>query len=285
MSSIRPATDLDHKRLEADMNANGFLSPELDHHLSAITDAHPIWFDLATRLNRLAMKVWLEHPIVREGLAVNAKEPVTVRLMARSISGYEGAIILLQRGMTVEAGTLIRSIYETAFWIGYILHHETAALKFFELDELRSKEGRFKAYEKLFSTDAEKLAGVRAELVAIRSQLRGEPKAPSIEDIATRGGVGNHYANYKLLCGTSAHASITSTGHYLEFYEDRTVGHVIGPDIAGTGRMIAFAVHSLIVAFLGFAQAVDSEPFGKELEAICKEYFSRAKGFSDGTLA
>lgn len=282
MNTARP--DIDDSVVEADMIAHGFLSPVLEQHRSIITDAHPDWFDLARRFNRMAMTVWLDHPITPEGLAINTKEPLTVRLMARAISGYEGAIILLERGMTVEAGTLIRSIYETGFWISYILKNEVEAVKFFTLDDLRSKEGRFKAYEKLFSTDEQKLAEVRATLVQVRSQLRGQPKSPSIEAIATMGGVENHFANYKVLCGSSAHASITSTGHYLEFYDDDTAGHVIGPDIAGTGRMVAFAIHALIVAFLGFAQTVDSRSFADELANMSREYFLRAQGMGNGVL-
>ena len=274
----------DDKAVEADMVANGFLSPLLNHYRSSVIEAHPDWFDLANRFNRLAMSVWLDHPISRKGLSINNPEPLTVRLMARAISGFEGAIILLERGMTVEAGTLVRSLYETGFWISYILHHEIAAVKFFKLDELRGKEGRFRAFEKLFATDENKLAEIRATLVKLRGELRGEPKSPSIEAIATMGGVGNHYANYKVLCGASAHASVTSTGHYLELYDDDTVGHVIGPDIAGTGRMVAFAIHGLIVAFLAFAQTVNSDAFADELADLSKEYFRRAKGIGAGEL-
>lgn len=265
------------------MREEGFLSPKLDRFKSALIDAHPDWFDLARRFNTLAMRVWLDHPVTREGLQVNTKEPLVIRLFARAISGYEGAIMLLERGMTVEAGTLIRSIYETGFWIGYILNHEIAALKFFNLDELRGKEGRFRAFEKLFSTDPVKVAQIRNTLVKTRAQLRDQPKSPSMESIATMGGVGNHYANYKVLCGSSAHASMSSTGHYLELYDDDTVGHVIGPDIDGTGRMTAFAIHSLIVAFIGFVQTIENDDVGPELFSLSSEYFRRAEGMGADT--
>jgi len=271
-------TALTEEQVEEEMRAEGFLSPKLEEFRGAVITSHTGWFALARRFNTLAMKVWLDHPITQDGLAVNSSEPLIIRLFARAISGYQGALMLLERGMTVEAGTLIRSLYETGFWIGYLHDVPTAAVKHFQMDELKSKEGRLRSFEKLYASDPKKLADIRASLVQTRSKLRDQPLPPGIENIAIKGGAGKHYANYKILCGGSAHASLSSTNHYLEFNEDQTVGHVIGPDIEGTGRMVAFAIHAMFVAFAAFIQSMeDSVEASREGYAIFLEYSQRAQ--------
>lgn len=92
--------------VSTEMSRDGFLSPLLDTYKSSIIDAHAEWFDFARRLNQTVVKMWLGHPITTEGQLPNDPEPLAVRLMARSMDGFQAAVIVLERGMTVEAGRL-----------------------------------------------------------------------------------------------------------------------------------------------------------------------------------
>src|SRR5690606_36598191 len=86
-----------------DMAIDGFLSPMLHDYIPNIIEAHPAWFDFARRLNRRIVSMWLQHPITTEGLLPLDPEPLAVRLMARAMDSLQGAVLLLERGMTVEA--------------------------------------------------------------------------------------------------------------------------------------------------------------------------------------
>lgn len=271
-------------QITEEMKLEGFLSPLLDQYREAVTNAHPNWFDLSRRINRLSMKTWLGHSITSPNQEVNDPEPLAVRLFARAINSFEAAIILLERGMTVEGGNMARSVYETAFWLNYIHKAPKVAIKHFLLDELRGKEGRLKAHEKLYAEHPERLADIKRDLVKVRRQLRDQGKSPSIEQIATHGDVGHFFAYYKVLCGSSAHASVLSTGHYLNFFDNDEAGHTIGPDIDGTGRKLGFACHALILSLFGFAEIIRNEHTNNELLPLTKEFFELSEKFEFGSL-
>lgn len=268
----------------AEMSVDGFLSPLLDRFKSTITEAHAEWFDYARRLNRTVVTMWLGHPVQEPGQLPNDHEPLTIRLMARAMNGFEGAVLLLERGMTVEAGTIARSVYETGFWLAYLREHPVAARKYFLHEEILSKLGRNVAYEKMYSGDPEKLAVIRENLTDLRKRKAGSTlKKIQIEDVAKGGKSEAFFAYYKVLCGSSAHASVLSTDHYLQYFEDDTVGHTIGPDIEGTARKLAFACHALLLSALAFAAITEADACA-DLLTLTEEFYERSSRFKFGTL-
>ena len=270
--------------VSSEMSRDGFLSPLLDTYKSSIIDAHAVWFGFASRLNQTVVKMWLGHPITTEGQLPNDPEPLAVRLMARSMNGFQAAVIVLERGMTVEGGTLARSVYEAGFWLAYLNEHPVAARKHFLVDELHGKIGRNVAYEKLYAKIPERLVEIRKTLVTLREQRRTTTlKKLDVAEVAKLGNADDFYAFYKVLCGSSAHASILSTNHYLQFFEDQTVGHTIGPDIDGTARKLAFACHALLLSSLAFA-AITEAPAARELLDLTKDFYERGREFEFGTL-
>lgn len=267
-----------------DMAIDGFLSPMLHHYIPNIIDAHPAWFDFARRLNRRIVSMWLQHPITTEGLLPLDPEPLAVRLMARAMDSFQGAVLLLERGMTVEAGTLARNVYETGFWLAYIREHPKAATKQFKAEELAAKISRQNAYKEMFSRNPERLAEIEATLVKLRRE-RGdtEIKKLQIPTLAERGKAKDFYIYYKVLCGSSAHASVLSTDHYLNIFDDDTVGHTTGPDIAGIDRKLAFSCHALLLSALAFAGFTEADACA-DLLTLTEEFYDTSSRFEFGSL-
>lgn len=268
-----------------EMAIDGFLSPTLHDYIPNIIEAHPAWFDFARRLNRRIVSMWLQHPITTEGLLPLDPEPLAVRLMARAMDSFQGAVLLLERGMTVEAGTLARNVYETGFWLAYIREHPKAATKQFKVEELEAKISRHNGYKEMFAHNAERLTEIEATLVKLRRQREGSKKTDKLQipTLAERGKSKDFYIYYKVLCGSSAHASVLSTDHYLNFFDDETAGHTIGPDIEGIDRKLAFACHAVLLSAIAFAGFTEADACG-DLLTLTEEFFNRSSRFEFGTL-
>lgn len=276
----RPTED----EVSMEMSRDGFLSPLLDIYKSSIIDAHTEWFDFARRLNQTIVKMWLGHPITAAGQKPNDPEPLAVRLMARSMNGFEAAVIVLERGMTVEGGTLARSVYESGFWLAYIREHPVAARKQFLFEELVSAIGRNVSYEKMFAANPERLAEIKATLVDLRrKRSSASMQKMGIETVATNGKSEAFYTFYEVLCGSSAHASVLSTDHYLQFFDDETAGHTIGPDIDGAARKLAYACHGVLLSALAFAGITEADA-AQDLLLHAHEFYLRASNFEFGQL-
>jgi hypothetical protein len=200
------------------------------------------------------------------------------------MDSFQGAVLLLERGMTVEAGTLARNVYETGFWLAYVREHPKAATKQFKAEELAAKISRQNGYKKMFAYNPQRLAEIEATLVKLRRE-RGdsEIKKLPIPTLAERGKSKEFYIYYKVLCGSSAHASVLSTDHYLNFFDDDTAGHTIGPDIAGIDRKLAFACHAVLLSALAFAGFTEADACA-DLLTLTEEFYDRSSRFEFGTL-
>lgn len=268
-----------------DMTKFGFLSAKLDDAAHAIVRVHAPWFHLCDRINELAVAAWINHPIDKAGQATTDPEPLAVRLMARAISGFEGAVILLRRGMTVEAGTLARGVYESGFWLAYIFKNAPEAIHWFKIDEDHGKKGRLVEFAALYANNEKLLPDIQASLEEVTKRLEGKPKRPlSPKQIAERANIVNYYAYYKRLCGSSAHASILSTDHYLTFFADGTVGHELGPDMEGIDRMLAFAAHAVILSLTAFSLIISDIPTQRATVELNNELTSMSHQFAVGTF-
>jgi hypothetical protein len=90
---------------------SGFLASEAPW-ISQIRDQHRAWFDFVSKINRFAMTVLLQEvPKIPEELYV-------VTLYARAVTMFQGAVLLVERGMAAESRTLVRGCAETAIALG-----------------------------------------------------------------------------------------------------------------------------------------------------------------------
>lgn len=266
------------------MSIDGFLSPLLHQFIPNIVAAHPEWFDYARRLNAVVMKMWKYHPITAAGQLPMDQEPLAVRLAARSMSSFQGAILMLERGMVIEAGTLARSNYETGFWLSYLRDHPVAAIKHFEIDEIHSAIGRHEGYLKLYADNPERTVSVNAALAKLRAtKNKTTLKKLGMEALAKAGDCGDFYTFYRVLCGTSAHASVRSTDYYLKLFPDQTLGHEFGPDIEGIPQQAAFNCHAMLLCALSFAHITEAGD-AQALHDLTVEFDKRSQAMPFGTL-
>ncbi|QCQ98508.1 DUF5677 domain-containing protein [Brevundimonas sp. SGAir0440] len=218
--------------LDQSMRVDGFLSPMLALDAANQTEPHREWFAVAQDLNRLSLLLWQD----TEGRGIwLGPDALVVRLIARSNDTFAGAIILAERGLTIESQNLSRVIYECAFWIGYFIKNREAAAEALLEDDQFSR--------------------VKLGLEPLGERKGKGKRAPQPQTLSERAEMGDDYQFYSALCGIAGHASVSSLGHYGAGHEDGSFGLSFGPDIDGMPRALWFAIRAQIVALRKFSIA------------------------------
>src|SRR4051794_5955689 len=118
MPSYRVITDDDPiwKEIEVDFRRFGFLCPSVEHFKIHFRTTMNGWFELADALNELAQSSYSAHLGKLPGRMTTDPVALGLQMMPRCLGGFQAAVILCERGMGIEAQSLIRAIFETAFW-------------------------------------------------------------------------------------------------------------------------------------------------------------------------
>jgi hypothetical protein len=232
----------------------GFLSPAVHQTIDGIRRRNAAIFDLADDASRLGQEVMFH------GISVGAREttmsPIGLgtQLLIRTVSNFQAAVILAERGMTIEARTLVRSCYENAVFIGGLHTCPKETVDHMRADERGSQIGRL-------TIMAEEMEAEGHDPVEV-SRLRGrieeisatpEPVRLSTRLIAKRVGINAHYLFFRQMSADSAHPSLSALQKHLEMENGEPLGFGIGQDFNGVQTTMEIASHAFIsgVAFYG----------------------------------
>ena len=234
------------------MNAienSGYLSPEIDEWVKKHKSENPEWFQLAEDINSFAQ----EQMFLLNVHNLDYQELLTATAFVRSHSLFQGALILLQRGMIYEAAILVRAEVEVMFVL-------TAAVK----------ERKF-AKEFILSDETQKLRLMK-NILRSSSDLQNEigddatwEKVEKLKDKLKRNGITeiqfNDIANisdyydwytvvYTVLSQMGAHPTPRSLDQHLQIDSTGEVGSLLwGPDIYGIPSLLGTAVECFIIIF------------------------------------
>jgi hypothetical protein len=96
------------------LQTDGYLSPDIGKWIAKHRAEHAAAFGLADRLSRVAQQVMLGAEVPKG----DNRALLILLFFARALSSFQGALLLAERGMTIEALTLARSCLESAFFLG-----------------------------------------------------------------------------------------------------------------------------------------------------------------------
>lgn len=223
----------------ADVRAHGFLSTAIELAIPAYVHEQQTWFDHAVKLSDAAQAAYNSRDNVVVGLSTHKPVSIAMRLMIRSLSAFQAAVILFRRGMAAEGDTIIRGVYETAFWLGYLIRDEDAAVRSIIVDEIESQNALLKYRLELSELNQnpsnDDVALIREALAENKIRL-GRDKAIGPKALAKASGLYVHYDSYKQISSQSAHTSLHSLHRHLNHVGDGVYeGHIMGPDMEATG--------------------------------------------------
>lgn len=248
-----PPISMTEADAKASIKVDGMLAPVIEEFRPHIVEDNSTWFEFARRLNRLGLRLLADHVGTIDGREIREAISLSYRLTSRVAHIFGGAVVLAERGQTIEANTLARSIYETGFWIGYLRASPLQGATDFITEEMLGQAGRDAAVKKAMSGNKVVVGQIEAQEAKTKEALKGRSKLPSIARMAEVAGFPDHYAYYKVLCGASAHPTLSSTHGYMTKEDDGDFyGVAFGPDSENVGQSLGFACHAYMMALIGF---------------------------------
>lgn len=251
----------------------GFLSPFMDEASVQYVATHRVWFDHAEALNREGVAACKRRENVVAGLSTHHPISIATRMIYRALSAFQGAIILYRRGMAAEGNTLSRSIYETAFWLGFIKTDGDGAVAAFVNDERKSQKSQAEYYLEQMEARAiaydEKVANDLRDMIArLRADLKGGLQL-SMRSVAQRSGLDPYYDAYKQLSASSAHTSLNSLHRFLKPSAPGSYdGHIIGPDLDSLSVSLPLICTGMGVALALYCTMVSDDADESELNSL-----------------
>ena len=199
---------------------------------------------------------------------------IGVRLLIRTMSNFQGSLILIERGMEVEALTLVRNCYENGFWIGAFFTDPAAALDAFKLDETKSQDSRADAFVRIAEKHGDPTMRAKTRQQFANRRAKSKKPALGFEKLAQLAGLHPNYAFYKEVSASSAHPSLNSLDRYLDRNADGDwQGFVVGPSTAeAIGTTLNLACHALISGLAGFGQLIGRSEDDQRLFDLNEQY-------------
>lgn len=259
--------------VEAAFKQFGFLCPDISpirHHYRRVMGD---WFGLAEQLNELGQRAYVESSTLLPGRPVRDRISLVLQMMPRCLGAFQAAIVLSERGAGLEAQSLVRAIFETAFWMGYVCNDPDNAIPHLERDTLYGEIGLYEAAERhLRGLDSDTLAECKSRLAEFRSRFEELPRVPPVEELARRAGYGPCYFFYKDLSGAAIHLSMKTIDPFLNYDENGVViGHQIGPDDKGVGKAVWLGCRAIALAVDALNRTVPGNRYGPDLRRLNEE--------------
>ncbi len=209
------------------LETQGFLSPELEKLKTLQRQKHAEPFGLLDQASELGQQALSK---------VSLLKPTTDNLLAsiffvRGLQTVQGAILMLERGMILEARTLSRGAIETLFYLGSATKDPTFSQDFFR-DHIYRVDKLAKAHERIAVAPEDDHNKLKTAIESARD-IAGEGRSMAISDAARRANMMNIYEGfYRGLSTDSAHPTVMSiSSHWDKDADDKPCGILWGPEV------------------------------------------------------
>jgi hypothetical protein len=192
---------------------DGFLSDTLAGRFSSMPQCFD-WFELAKELNRVGKKIAFEERVLEiEGSGLSDVKTLTMLLLFRALSNFQGSILMADRGLIVEARALARCLGESVLcMVG--AKCDPDHWKSLVDDELKSRRAR----SRLLLRKPDWLDEQKTKMLNQNEFMKSDWKPVSSLDyakIAEKGDVEIHYVLFRQLSADAAHASLEALFRYV----------------------------------------------------------------------
>lgn len=259
----------------------GFLSEEIAEWIKKHRKENIDWFKLCEDINEFAHTTMFSITIHNK----DPKELIVSSLYVRSMSNFQGSIIMAERGMINEAKVLLRCLLECMFAI-VAIEKDSETINQFILEDLLQRKDYLKAYKRnkregtLQADNAPSLEEIDDLLQDIEKKIEMKRvRKWQKRELARKGGLVIMYdTTYKLLSG-SIHVNARDLEQYLEINEAGEVKRILwGPDIKEIDSLLFTAAESMLFVLTAISHLFDLS-FKETWQAILKTYGSLGKQF------
>ena len=231
----------------------GFLSEEVQEGRADIRAENDAWFRLADDTNAALMRTMvtgMDHPAAHGSNW--SKEAVAVRLLMRSSGSFQGVILLAERGMVVQARTLVRCVIEDSFVAAALTTEPDKVIQMLKDGHEASRrfQAEFILAQGLGPSDMD-----RKKLEEAIDKMDDKARFLMPKKVAGMSSMLPQYLNYMRLSSDAAHPSATSLQKHVKVRDDR-VGwaYSMGPAVQGD---IESTLHRALLAVLPMGVVVN----------------------------
>lgn len=234
-----------------DFELEGFLGNEADLLMEETLLNYATWFSLMYDINRLVNK----HKEAINIVSDQSKEVLLMTLYTKISNHFQSVVLLLKKGLSVEADIIIRSILETLIPLKLIVTDETFFMEFMRND----KANKYRLYNVMLSEGNKHLFNLTAEDERKKDELwaeispyykGGKIRTLSAEELAKRAEMNMDYQlAYRYLSGY-VHSSLdTLEKSYLIIDNGELQAINIGHYTKPFDRILYSVMYYIICAF------------------------------------
>lgn len=208
------------------------LSDDVQEAAAGIRADNDSWFRLAEDTNIALMRTMrtsMDHPVAHGSNW--SKEAVALRLLMRSTGSFQGVVLLAERGMVVQARTLVRSIIEDSFVAAALTTEPDKVIQMLKDGDEASRrfQGQFILAQALGPSDMD-----RKKLEEAIDKMDDKARFLTPRKVAGMNSMLPQYLNYMRLSSDAAHPSATSLQKHVAVRDDRAGwSYRVGPAAQG----------------------------------------------------
>jgi hypothetical protein len=245
----------------SDFERQGFLSDEAQQLGRTLTKKDDILWTEARAVNEFCQAFQYELNVHKHSLS----ETLSAVMYARTLTTYQGVLVLLERGMEQQAKMLLRCAFESLFPLVAISRDANFADRILvseELERLKGLNKLIRYWERSGDPEGE-IENARKLAGEIKTQLaKVDGKKLSIVDTAEAAGLVDWYDTVYSLLSNTVHSSIRSLEDHLHVDANGDVEAMKNePSYEDAGKLLATGLESMLHALLA-ASAV----FGGDVE-------------------
>ncbi len=232
------------------------------------------WYEPARRLNRLAMKQYMSATRLLAGRKIGDPLARGIQLFPRCLSAYQAALLLVERGAGQDALVHVRTIYETTFWIGFLVNDPRKAEAHLRRKADNSRRQRFRAVLEAGSNVDDEVREAALEGMRTLGPKPKDGRDLEMAQIARLGDCTLEYLHYLDLSDTAAHASLASIFSHLSRDEHGAYdGHQYGPNAEAADKAVKLGSHAMFSALSHF-QRLTSMPIDEAENLAINDMFN-----------
>lgn len=251
----------------------GFLSPEISYSIRDIRKGFAPWLDAAMSFNELGMRVLLK-------ANVNADQASTPQLImapllyGRTLTSFQSAYLLTERGMTSDARTVVRAAAETAIILAAMVKDTGVCDLLVDRHYWHHRKLRtawLKDPEAATHMTPQEMHAVEATITAANIE---HPRAKTLTsdpinvfNLAQLAGVTALYNTvYRTTSGDAAHTSPDALDRLCRVDAQRDIiGFKFGPDVADLPNTLSDAISVLGHALNSILELLSLSQFENDL--------------------
>jgi hypothetical protein len=257
----------------------GFLSPEMGSDIEECRKQNALWFALAEDINRSAQATLTKYQIGPG--EISGQHLFGLLLLIRSLSNFQGGLLMAERGMVVEARTLFRCCFENAFWVGALLKDGDDFIHDIMGDEVASTKSKvnwlIRDPSRLEFSGPNARARLQARVEEMEKEWGGKVSSQKLDDAARRGKLGDAYLYYKVLSGDAAHPSVSAMNRYVQLAQNRFSGVRYGPFPDEVSGSLNCGCQAMIATGVAITEMFNDTEHNKEF-AEHAEVYARLNG-------